>query len=111
MKNRKYTLKELKDFIFSRKDSQKVNMTQSGSSIVEMGNSYCGCILVQFFRKKFKNKVQHVGYSTGTLLKGDSTYIVDATYSDSKKISDFIYKVINLNPNTYKEVKKIATNL
>lgn len=111
MKNRTYSFEELKEFILSRKDNQKVNMNQNSIDSVKLNEDYCGCILVHFFRKKFKNKVKSVGYVNGILLKEEEKYDVLPSVSDEKQIYKFIYKAISENPKTYKAVKKIIQNL
>lgn len=111
MKNRTYTFEELKEFILSRKDTQKVNMHQSSPCNVKSDEDYCGCILVQFFRKKFKNKVKSVGYVTGILLKEGEEFFADPKQTDNKKIYKFIFKAVSKNPKTYKEVKELIQNL
>lgn len=111
MKNRTYTFEELKEFIFSRKDNQKVNMDQSSPCDVKSDEDYCGCILVQFFRKKFKNKVKCVGYVIGILSKEGEEFNALPSVSDETQIYKFIYKAVSENPKTYKAVKELIQNL
>ena len=111
MKNRTYTFEELKEFILSRKDNQKVIMHQSSMCAVKPNEDYCGCILVQFFRKKFKNKVKSVGYSTGILSKEGEEILIQPKETDNKKIHNFIFKAVARNLKTYKAVKELIQNL
>lgn len=108
MKPKTYTFEELKEFILSRDDDKLVNMDQTRKDLIDAGDTYCGCVLVQFFRKKFKNTVKHVGYSTGCLLKNNKSYTVspENNTDNANSICRFILRLVDLKPKTYKEVKK-----
>ena len=106
MTTKTYTFEELKQFIRSKDDDKLVNMNQSAEDLVSSGDTYCGCVLVQFFRKKFKNKVLFVGHFTGTLEKNGKEYIVSVNETHIKPYR-FIYRLVTKNPKTYKEVKQI----
>lgn len=110
MKPKTYTFEELKQFIRSKDDDKLVNMHQSAEDLVSAGDTYCGCVLVQFFRKKFKNKVLSVGHFNGTLEKNGKKYsiIVNGTNLETYR---FIYRLVYENPKTYKEVKQILNQL
>jgi FtsZ-interacting cell division protein YlmF len=106
MTTKTYTFEELKQFIRSKDDDKLVNMHQSADYTVAAGDTYCGCVLVQFFRKKFKNKVLYVGYTTGSLLKNKKRYeVLNETDKDAQY--KFIAKLVSMKPKTYKEVKQI----
>lgn len=107
MKNRTYTFQELKEFILSKDDDKLINMQQSANDLVSENDSYCGCVLVQFFRKKFKNKVIFVGHYSGTLEKNETRYTVNVKEKDIKKTYIFINTLVYENPKTYKQVKQI----
>jgi len=106
MTTKTYTFEELKQFIRSKDDDKLVNMHQSAEDLVSEGDTYCGCVLVQFFRKKFKNKVLFVGHFNGTLEKNGKKYVVSVN-GTSLETYRFIYRLVRENPKTYKEVKQI----
>lgn len=93
-----YTFEELKEFIKNQPDERKVNMNDNCP-----GKGDCGCVLVQFFRKKTKNRVSGCGYSVVTIAKNEK--LVNY-YSDDAKVHDFIHSLCSKKVTTYKSVKK-----
>lgn len=99
-----YTFNDLKSFVLSQRDERKINMTQSGDAISDE-NISCGCILVQFGRRRYKRKIQHVGYSS-IFFKNDR--MITATDRDEKKCHDVISQCLGRGVKNYKQAKEIV---
>jgi len=98
-----YTFDDLKSFVLSQRDERRIDMLQGGDSISDQ-NISCGCILVQFGRRKYKRKIQHVGYST---LFFKNNRMITATDRDEKKCHAVIRQCLDHGVDNYKQAKEI----
>jgi uncharacterized protein (DUF1499 family) len=93
-----YTFEELKTFVLAQKDDRGINMMHSAPC-----DGSQGCILVQFARKKYKKKIESVGYSALNMAN-KSVLCIDR---DEQLCFDYIYACVNANVQNYKKAKEI----
>lgn len=99
IKYRIFIWSEFKAFILSQRDERKIDMTDS------CGDS-CGCILIQFGRKKTKRKVTDCSFACIGL---DEHFRHRLTPDDEsfEKVESFINRCIHKKVKTYAQAKDI----
>lgn len=94
---KKVTHQQLVDFINQQKPDRKIDSTcSSGKGI--------GCLLTQYCRKTFKNKITNVGYFSCLLQKEDATYKIIC----DEKCSLLLKKVLDKKAENYEQVQKLV---
>lgn len=101
---KKYSFKELKEFILSQKDEREIKMT-------ETYEPDCGCILVHFFRKKTKNKVFSVGFHSATMIRSGKEYSVNFLEKENQILFSFINKLLQYDVKNYKQAKEVLKKI
>lgn len=90
-------LQEMVDFINQQKPDRKLDFRcWTGKGI--------GCLLTQYCRKKFKNKVAPVGYFSCVLHKGQTTYNI----TSDTGCSYLLLKAANKNFCNYAQLQKLV---
>ena len=91
------TYQQLVDFINQQNPDRKIdNSSFNGKGV--------GCLLTQYCRKTFKNKITNVGYFSCLLQKEDATYKIIC----DEKCSLLLKKVLDKKAENYLQVQKLV---
>lgn len=94
---KKVTYQQLVDFINRQKPDRKIDgLCCSGKGI--------GCLLTQYCRKTFKNKITNVGYFSCLMHKGDSTYQILC----DENCATLLKKALEKRVENYSQLQKLV---